>query len=459
MFKLYNTLSKRIEDFQSLDGKTVRLYTCGPTVYNYAHIGNLRSYIFADVLRRSLEYSDFSVKHGMNITDVGHLVGDGDVGEDKMEVGAAREGKHPLEVAKFYETKFLADVKELNILSPHQLLRATDTIAEQIEIIKRLEEKGFTYKDESAIYFDTSKLPDYGKLSGQKLSEKKVGVREEVVVDSNKRNPQDFVLWFFLTGRYKNHILHWASPWGEGFPGWHIECSAISRKILGQPFDIHTGGVDHIGTHHTNEIAQSEAAFDSPLAKIWMHNEFLLIDGGRMGKSEGNAYNLDLLKEKGFAPLDYRYLVLTAHYRTQLNFTWDSLQGAHTALNKLYDFARTAEPSSHRASEYEQRFAAAIANDLDTPKALAVIWEMIGDQKYSAEDKMTSLLKFDKVLGLRLDQPPQLIIPDEVKRLVDQREKARQAKDFAESDKLRQQISDLGYEVEDTSSGPKVKPK
>lgn len=459
MFRLYNTLTKQTEELQPLDGKTVRLYTCGPTVYNYAHIGNLRSYVFADVLRRALEQSNLPVQHGMNITDVGHLVGDGDEGQDKMEVGAAREGKHPLEIARFYEDEFKKDAAELNIQLPSNLTRATDTVPEQIEIIKLLEKKGFTYRDDLAIYFDTSKLSDYGKLSGQKLSDKKVGARDDVVVDTNKRNPQDFVLWFFLAGRYKDHILHWPSPWGDGFPGWHIECSAISRKLLGQPFDIHTGGVDHIGTHHTNEIAQSEAAFDQPLAKVWMHGEFLLIDGGRMGKSEGNAYTLQLLRDKGFSALDYRYLLLTAHYRTQLNFTWDSLQAAKTALNKLYDFARNQDAGPSGLSDYEKRFNNALAEDLNMPKALAVMWEMINDNKEDSAAKMTSLLKFDKVLGLSLDQPPQINIPVEIQQLADQREQARLSKDFAESDRLRQAINDAGYEVEDTSSGPKLKQK
>ncbi len=459
MLNLYNTLSRKIELVQPLNGKSVRMYTCGPTVYHYAHIGNLRSYIFSDLLRRTIEYDGLAIKHGMNITDVGHLVSDADEGEDKMELGAKREGKHPLEVAKFYEAKFLEDMTELNIELPHEIVRATETIAEQIEVIKLLEHKGFTYQDEFAIYFDTSKLSDYGKLTGQKLSDKKTGARDDVVVDSHKRQPQDFALWFFLAGRYKEHILHWPSPWGDGFPGWHIECSAISRKILGQPFDIHTGGVDHIGTHHTNEIAQSEAAFGQPLANIWAHGEFLLIDNGRMGKSEGNAYTLDYLKANGFSALDYRYLCLTAHYRTQLNFTEDSLQSAKIALNKLYDFARSADAPKVGCAEYEQKFADSINDDLNIPKALGVMWEMLNDTSQPTSAKMQSLLKFDKVLGLKLDQPPQINIPKEVQNLADRREQARLARDFSKSDELRQQIDALGFEVEDTSNGPKLKQK
>lgn len=503
MLKLYNTLSRKIEDFCPIRPGQASLYTCGPTVYNFAHIGNLRTYIFEDVLRRVLEYDGYKVKHAMNITDVGHLTSDGDVGEDKLEVGARREGKGPLEIAKSYEAKFFEDLQALNIQLPRQVLRATDAIEQQIEIIRLLEDKGFTYQDESAIYFDTSKFSDYGKLSGQSLADKKTGAREEVVVDSRKKNPQDFVLWFFLTGRYKAHILHWPSPWGQGFPGWHIECSAISRELLGQPFDIHTGGVDHIGTHHTNEIAQSEGAFGVPLAKVWMHGEFLLIDAGRMGKSENNFITLDTLKAKGFSPLDFRYLCLTAHYRSQLNFTWESLQAARTTLNKLYDFVRTASPPHEGelparpaggegvvenlksiatfplldkgqpvsfpplakgglrggigCAGFEADFLKAINDDLNTPEALSVVWKLIGNSEYPKTAKMTSLLKFDRVLGLGLDNPPITEIPAEIKRLMQEREAARLSKDFAKSDELRKQISALGFEVEDTPSGPKLK--
>jgi cysteinyl-tRNA synthetase len=457
MIKLYNTLNRQVEGFQPLEQNKVRLYTCGPTVYHFAHIGNLRSYIFADLLRRVLEYNDLQVIQGMNITDVGHLVGDADEGEDKIDVAARREGKHPLEIAKFYEEVFFNDLAKLNILPAPNILKATETITEQIEIIKQLEAKEFTYRDELAIYFDTSKLSDYGKLSGQKLSDKLVGARDEVVVDSNKKRPQDFALWFFLTGRYKDHILHWPSPWGEGFPGWHIECSAISRKLLGQPFDIHTGGVDHIGTHHTNEIAQSEAAFNLPLANYWMHGEFLLVENKRMGKSEGNLLTLTALEEQGFSPLDYRYLCLTAHYRTQLNFTAESLKSAQIALGKLYDFVREIDDSGQKNVAYKEKFTEAINNDLNIPKALAVAWEMISDNQLSNEDKKTTLLDFDRVLGLNLHTPPELTVTDEVRALIEEREQARQNKDFAKSDELRDKIKELGFEIEDKPEGYKVK--
>ena len=454
---LYNTLGRKIQKLNPIRKNEVSLYTCGPTVYDFAHIGNLRTYIFEDVLRRVLEYNGLKVVHGMNITDVGHLVGDGDDGEDKMEKGAKREGLHPLEIAKKFEAKFFEDSAKLNILPPTlPATRATETIAEQIEIIKLLEVKGFTYQDEFAIYFDTSNLSDYGKLSGQNLSEKKTGAREEVVVDDKKKNPQDFVLWFFLKGKFENHILKWDSPWGEGFPGWHIECSAISRKLLGQPFDIHCGGVDHIGTHHANELAQSEAAFNTPLTNVWMHGEFLLINGGRMGKSEGNLKTVDSLIEAGWNPLTYRYLMLTAHYRTQLNFTEDNMHASQTALTRLYDFVDETTPASEGLPEYEQEFLEHINDDLNIPAALATAWKMLGSDAENAK-KLTSLLKFDKVLGLSLDHPPKLHIPEDVQKLIDQREQARKDKDFSESDRLREKIASHGFMVMDGSDGQKIK--
>ncbi len=474
MLKLYNTLTRKIEPLKPLRDNTVGLYTCGPTVYDFAHIGNLRTYIFEDLLQRVLEYNGFAVNRAMNITDVGHLVGDGDEGEDKMEVGAKREGKSPLEIARKYEDKFFEDLAALNIKLPglnkperdKWLVRATDVSGEQQEIqniIRILLEKGLAYQTASAIYFDVAKFPNYGALAGQKLFEKSVQARGEVIIDPEKRNPQDFALWFFLVGRYKNHILRWPSPWGQGFPGWHIECSAISRKLLGQPFDIHTGGVDHIGTHHTNEIAQSETAFGVPLAKIWMHGEFLLIDAGRMGKSQGNLMTLHALVQKGFRPLDYRYLCLTAHYRTQLNFSWENLQAARSALERLYDFTRSTEEQGIKpaigCAEYEQRFLEAINDDLNIPKGLGIVWELLGDKDFPTKAKLKPLLKFDKVLGLGLDQPAQIEIPAEVQKLLAEREAARSAQDFSKSDALRQQIGEMGFEVLDTPQGQKIKIK
>jgi len=460
MLKLYNTLSKKVEEFKPIDDKEVKLYTCGPTVYNFAHIGNLRTYIFEDLLKRTLEYDGYKVNHAMNITDVGHLVGDGDEGEDKLEVGAKREGKNPLEIAKFYTDKFFQDTDELNIIRPDQVLSATQSIPEQIEIIKILVEKGFAYQGKQAVYFDTSKLADYGKLTGQKLSEKKTA-REEIVIDADKKNQADFALWFFLTGRYQNHILHWPSPWGEGFPGWHIECSAISRKLLGQPFDIHCGGVDHIGTHHTNEIAQSEAAFGVPLCNIWMHGEFLQINSGKMAKSAGTFITLQDLKDKGFSPLDFRYLCLTAHYRTQLNFTWEVLLSAHNALEKLSEFLSSEKPGQVGCAGYEEEFVEFLNDDLNLPKALALAWKLIDDKELPKEAKINSLLKFDKIFGLNFANPPSAehIVPQDIQMLIDQRELSRQQKDFKKSDELRKHIEALGYEVMDTAEGQKIRKK
>lgn len=459
MLKLYNTLSRKIEELKPLDGQAVRLYTCGPTVYNFAHIGNLRTYIFEDLLKRVLLYDGYKVRHAMNITDVGHLVGDGDEGEDKLEVGAKREGKNPLDIAKFYTEKFFSDTDALNILRPDVVFPATKAIPEQIEIIKLLEQKGFAYKGGQAVYFDTFKLSDYGKLSGQKLSEKQTS-RVEVIIDKDKKHPADFALWFFLTGRYKNHILRWDSPWGEGFPGWHIECSAISRRALGQPFDIHCGGVDHIGTHHTNEIAQSEAAFGEPLAHIWMHGEFLQINASRMGKSEGNFITVDSLKEKGFLPLDYRYLCLTAHYRTQLNFTWESLLSAHQTLERLYNFVGQNPPGQVGCAGYEEDFAKVVEDDLNIPRALALAWKLIDDPELPNHAKTNSLLKFDKVFGLNLNEPQETsAIPSEVANLVKARTEAKHNKDYQRSDEIRKQIEDLGYEVMDTAEGQKIRKK
>ncbi len=462
MLHLYNTLTRKIENFKPLRGDKVRLYTCGPTVYNYAHIGNLRTYIFEDILRRVLEYDGYKVTHAMNITDVGHLTSDADEGEDKMDVGAKREGKSPLEIARFYEQAFFEDLKLLNILKPKKIARATETVPDQIEIIKLLEAKGFIYRDDSAIYFDTSKLPHYGKLSGQKLSEKKTGGREEVVTRTGKKHPADFALWFFLSGRYKNHILHWSSPWGEGFPGWHLECSAISRKLLGQPFDIHAGGVDHIGTHHTNEIAQSEAAFEKPLANVWLHGEHMLMEENKMAKSSGNFIRLQDLIEKGYNPLALRYFTLTAHWRSKLNFTLQALDAAQNALDNLYDKISELEGPAKKflCADYAKAFEREINNDLDMPRALSLTWRLI--KKPNPDGlKLATLKKFDEILGLDLlaGAAERKKIPTELRKMAKEREHLRRAKNFAGADKLRQEIESSGYIVRDTPEGPVVRKK
>jgi len=339
LFRIYNTLTRKVEILQPIKKNKVSLYTCGPTVYNYAHIGNLRTYIFEDVLERTLARNGYKVRRVMNITDVGHLTSDADQGEDKIEKEAAKEKKTVWEIAKFYTNAFLKDAKKINIKIPRLLVPATKTIPEQIRIIEILASKGLAYETPKAIYFDVSKFKDYTKLSRQPLSEKITAAREEVVSDPGKRNPADFVLWFKLVDHFKHHVMRWRSLWGEGFPGWHIECSAISTKYLGQPFDIHTGGIDHVGVHHTNEIAQSEGAFDRPLANYWMHGEFLTVNQDRMGKSLGNFITLRDLQVKGFDPLAYRYLILTSHYRSRLDFSFESLRAAangyHSLKNRL----------------------------------------------------------------------------------------------------------------------------
>ena len=459
MLKLYNSLTRKIEEFKPITDKKVGLYTCGPTVYNYAHIGNLRTYVFEDVLRRTLLYNGYQVKHIMNITDVGHLSGDQDFGDDKMEKEGG-DAKEILDLAKKYTEAFLADIKTLNILQADELAPATEYIPDQIKLIEKLFEKGFAYETELAIYFDVSKLTDYPKLTNQKLADMKVGARSDVVIDKNKKHPADFALWFKLAGKYKNHILQWDSPWGKGFPGWHIECSAISTKFLGQPFDIHTGGVDHLFPHHPNEIAQSEAANDKPLSNYWLHGEHLLVSEGRMGKSEGNFITLQTVVDKGFNPLAFRYLILTTHYRSKLNFSWESLQGAQNALNNLYAELSTYDPAAKGAPQFEQTFLDSINNDLDTPQAVAVMHDLLKSETPSA-DKLASLFKFDQVLGLKIKDVWEAakVIPDTVRKLVDEREVARKAKDFARSDELRRAIESNGYILEDTIDGFKIKKK
>jgi cysteinyl-tRNA synthetase len=443
---LYNTLTRQKEEFQPINPGEVRMYSCGPTVYDSAHIGNLRSYIFADTLKRMFKFNNYSVIQAMNITDVGHLVGDGDEGEDKLEVGAKREGVDPLAIARKYTEQFINDLKALNIELPDKIKSATEAIEGQIEIIKLLEQKGFAYKTSAAVYFDTAKVVDYGKLTGQRREDMLAGARDEVIVDTEKRNPQDFALWFFLVGRYESHILHWPSPWGEGFPGWHIECSAISRELLGQPFDIHTGGVDHIGTHHTNEIAQSEAAFGTPLANYWLHNEFLMVNGEKMAKSKGNLYILNDLTDKGFSPLDFRYLCLMANYRSKMNFTWDALEGAKNTLQGIRNLIRETKNEENGENKAIEN---ALVDDLDLPKALALLHEAKNPELWRT---------YDSFLGLKLDlnKTIELISKEasDIKALYD---RARREQDYTTSDRLRNQLIEMGYEVRDESNQSQIR--
>jgi len=466
--KLYNTLSRKKEVFKPLRKNRAGLYTCGPTVYNYAHIGNLRTYIFEDVLRRTLEHAGYRVRHVMNITDVGHLTSDADEGEDKMERKAQKEKRSVWDVAQFYTEAFLKDIARLNIKKASVLSPATKNIPEQIALVMQLFKRGLAYETSQAIYFDVSRFPGYTKLSRQKLNQKITGARDSVVTDPEKRHPQDFALWFKRVGKFANHTMHWISPWGAGFPGWHIECSAISTKYLGQPFDIHTGGVDHTSVHHTNEIAQSEGAYGKPLARVWMHGEFLLINESKMAKSTGNFYTLETIAEKNINPLAFRYLVLTAHYRSKLNFTWESLAAAGHSLERLYEFVKNLKTQKKKLGDgkktlekYEIAFEKAVADDLDTPKALATVWTLVRDyhkspEKFNAPDILKLLYDLDTVLGLGLKNIKREVIPARIRALARERDEHRAQKNWAKSDELRNKIKSLGYLVKDTPDGAKI---
>lgn len=457
MLKLYNTLSRKKEVFKPRKGKQVGLYTCGPTVYWFVHIGNLRTYIFEDVLKRVLQYNGYKVKHVMNITDVGHLTSDADTGEDKIEIGARRERKTAWEIAEFYTKAFKRDIKLLNIKTPNIWIKATETIKEQINLIKILEEKGFTYQISDGVYFATSKLKDYGKLVGGK---RKLKTRARIKMVPGKQNPTDFALWKLTPPGIKRQ-MEWNSPWGCGFPGWHTECVVMAAKFLGVPFDIHCGGIDHIPIHHTNEIAQSEAAFGKILANFWLHGEFLTLKGRRMGKSEGNIIILEDLIKKGFNPLAYRYLCLTTHYRSKLNFSWLAMKAAQNALDNLYQ--RTLEiktknsENGSRSIDYQKKFLDLINNDLNTPKALALLWNAVKSPKLSNQEKHQILLDFDRIFGLGLAKIRKPKISQKIKKLVKLREKYRREKNWKLADEIRNKIKLIGYQIEDTKKGPKIK--
>lgn len=452
MLHLWNTRSRRLEVFTPIHPPQVGIYACGPTVYSALTLGNWRKYINDDVLDRVLRVFGYTVTHVTNITDVGHLVGDGDVGDDKIEKEAQKQHRTAWDVAKEYEKAFLDGLDALHIRRPEVLPRATEHIKEQIALVRELEEKGYTYQTSDGIYFDTAKFTTYGSLSGQRLEEKEVGARVEI--NNEKRNPTDFALWKFSVEGVRRQ-MEWPSPWGVGFPGWHIECSAMSVKYLGQPFDIHTGGVDHIPVHHENEIAQTEAATGHPLASIWVHSEFLLVDGGRMGKSLGNGYTLDDVRTHGFDPLAYRWFVLGAHYRSKLNFTWDGLEAAKSALNKLKAaFISWGDASGSVVSALETEFRAALEDDLNTPKALAVVWELVKSDISSA-DKRATLMAFDEVLGLDIRhwKEETLVIPASIRALAEARWQARLAKNWPESDRLREVLAEQGWTMKDGAEG------
>ncbi len=444
----------------------IGMYACGPTVYGYTHIGHGRKYVTDDILRRTLEIiEELKVKHVQNVTDVGHLTSDADSGEDKMEKGAVAAGKTVWDVAKEYTDYFNNVMKELNILPPTIVCKATDHIADQIALIEKIIANDYGYDTPEAVYFDVTKFADYGKMFNQTIEEKSVASREGVEVGEFKKHPADFVLWFKRVGKYKDHVMHWESPWGDGFPGWHIECSAMSMKYLGEQFDIHTGGEDHLSIHHPNEIAQSEAGTGKkPFVKYWIHTTFLMVDGKKMSKSLGNLYKLTDLAEKGFSPLSLRYYFLTTHYHKQMNFTWEGLAGAQKSLLKLNkmvvdlsDVPVTAEGWSGEGVEYFQKFVAAMEDDLNTALALSIVWEMM-KSNISDEAKKNLIVVMDSVLGLNLGTEPEknMGIPEEIKELLTQREEARKTKNWAESDAIRAEIADKGYRVEDYPDGVKV---
>ncbi|NLT45439.1 MAG: cysteine--tRNA ligase [Thermotogaceae bacterium] len=459
--RLTNTMSRRKEVFKPLRECEVGLYTCGLTVYNFAHIGNLRAYVFADTLKRMFLFNGYKVNHVMNITDVGHLTGDEDEGEDKMEAGARREGKTVWEIVDFYTKAFFNDLERLRIIFPTVTCRATEHVDDMIDMIRKIESNGYTYIAGGNVYFDTSKLSDYGKLARLKLDEDKM--RSRVESDPYKRNPFDFVLWF-TRYKYDSHAMQWDSPWGKGFPGWHIECSAMSSKYLGERFDIHTGGIDHIPIHHTNEIAQSEAAFGHEWVNYWLHSEFLVIgEGEKMSKSLGNFITLQTLIDKGYHPAEYRYYLLGAHYKKQLAFTLEALDGAKSAMKKLAtrigELKESEAPFSEPNSVLLNEFHEAINDDLNTPRALAVLWKVVDSDDLRPGEKLSLIGEFDRVLALGLSEIETEVIPEEVEELANQRDQARRNKDWKKADELRGMISEKGYEVLDERDGYKIRKK
>ena len=458
----YNTLTRKKELFKPINEKEVRIYSCGPTVYKDATIGNMRTSIFQDVLRRVLRYNGYKLKHAMNITDVGHLVSDGDEGEDKMVKSAREEHKSPEEIAKHYTKLFFDDLKALNIETPEIVCKATDHIKEMLEYVKVLVEKGYAYETSTAIYFDVSKLDKYPVLSNLNVEEQKAGARVEV--DKEKKNPYDFALWIKAP---ENHLMKWDSPWGPSYPGWHIECSAMGQKYLGEQFDIHTGGIDLIPTHHENEIAQSKGYCGKIPANFWLHGEYLLINGGKMSKSLGNVYLLKDIINKGYNPLTYKLFTYSSHYRNKLNFTWEGMEASEKAFERLKNGYKlhlngTDDVENDVINEYEERFHKAINDDLNMPLAMSIVWEVIRYQKKSPK-LAKLLLKFDEVLGLKIDEDDNNIkeveVPEEILKLVEERKVARENKNWEESDRLRDLINEKGYIVKDTKEGVEITKK
>ncbi len=461
---LYNTMSRSIEEFKPISNEEVTMYCCGPTVYNYAHIGNLRTYVFEDTLKRTLLHGGFRVKHVMNITDVGHLTGDGDDGEDKMEKSARETGRTVWDIAEFYTRAFFNDFDSLHNIRPDVTCKATAHVQDMIALIKRLEEGGHTYVAGGNVYFSIDTFPEYGKLARLDLSELKSGAR--IDVDSNKRNPKDFVLWF-TNSKFGDQAMMWDSPWGRGYPGWHVECSAMSMKYLGEHFDIHCGGIDAIPVHHTNEIAQSEAATGHTWVNYWLHGEFLLNDSGKMSKSSGEFLTLPLLVEKGYDPLDYRFLILGAHYRSQLKFSWQALDSARNSRQNLFDKVAAIKATTDASPDlgdaamgYLNQFNEHVSYDLNTPRGLADMWGLLKDDAVPAGEKLKALYNMDEVLGLGLEaleakkeQPCASAEDPAALALLQERQEAKAQRDYARADAIRAQLDAMGYVVKDTSTG------
>ncbi len=458
--KLFNTITRRKDEFSTLDGtNTVRMYSCGPTVYNYAHIGNLRTYVFMDLLRRVLKYEGYDIKGVMNITDVGHLLSDSDDGEDKMAKTAREQQKSPWEIAEYYTSVFMKDFERLNIGKPEIICKATDHIRQMIDYVVGLCEKGYGYETQDGIYYDIAKFKDYGMLSGNTLDDLKAGARIEV--NSEKRSPYDFAIWKKAP---KEHIMQWPSPWGQGYPGWHIECSAMSREYLGDTFDIHTGGVDHIPIHHENEIAQSAGLTGKQPAKFWIHGDFMLVDGGKMSKSLGNTYTIDQLIAKGYDPMVFRYFCLNAHYRKKLNFTFDTMDATKVSYERLCQAVlkhknSTATTAQEVIDKYKASFKEAIGDDLNIPAALGVLWTMLKEP--ASKDIYDLVIDFDRVFGLSLDKVQEVKqeIPADIIAKADKMQEARKVKDYQTADALRNELLSLGYIVKNTKDGYEIEKK
>lgn len=456
--KIYNTLTRKKEEFKPINENEVKMYSCGPTVYYFAHIGNLRAYLFMDNLRRVLKYNGYKLTHAMNITDVGHLVSDADEGEDKMLKAARRENKNPFEIADFYTKAFLEDMKKLNIDMPEIICKATEHIKVMEDYLKKIIENGYAYETEDTIYFDTSKLDKYGVLSNRNVEDQKAGAR--VDFDNNKKNPTDFALWIKAP---ENHLMKWDTFWGKCYPGWHLECSAMSEKYLGEVFDIHTGGMDHIPVHHENEIAQAKGFCGKIPANYWMHVDFLQVNGGKMSKSLNNLYTLEDLKEKGYEPEVYRMFNFSSHYKKPINFTFEAMDSAKVALSRLKDGYKkhllgNEEVDENAIKEFETRFLDAINDDLNMPLALSAVWDVVKYEKKSLV--LAQLLKkFDTVLGLNIEKEEKVNLPEEIKKIVEERKVARENKDWKKSDELRDKLLSLGYNVKDTKDGMTVELK